>query len=157
MYTWALGGLQVAGARIRSHTLLYKLHAAAGAESVVLRQQKNLAFLRRLRFALAGIGHGLAGEHSLRIQAAAFAAVLIALAILRPAPVWWALVLLSSGAVTAAELLNTAIERLADHLHPEVHPEIRIVKDCAAAAVLVSTAGALGVAVALIIALARGR
>src|ERR1039458_3870607 len=49
---------------------------------------------------------------------------------------WWALVIIASAAVLAAELFNTAIERLADHLHPEMHPEIRIVKDCAAAAVL---------------------
>ena len=50
--------------------------------------------------------------------------------------------------------LDTAIERLADHLHPELHPEIRIVKDCAAAGVLVIVAGALGVAAALLIELA---
>lgn len=111
--------------------------------------RKNLPFLSRLRFALGGIAHGLRSEFSLRAQAAALLAVLIALAILRPPPVWWALVLLSSSTVLAAELFNTAIERLADHLHPEIHPEIRIVKDCAAAAVLLCSLGALIVAVAL--------
>ena len=39
------------------------------------------------------------------------------------------------GLVLVAELLNTAIEALADRLHPERHPEIRVVKDVAAAAV----------------------
>jgi diacylglycerol kinase (ATP) len=53
--------------------------------------------------------------------------------------------------VISAELFNTAIEHLADHLHPEIHPSIRIVKDCAAAAVLVTVAGALCVGVALLI------
>jgi len=53
--------------------------------------------------------------------------------------------------VVAAELMNTAIENLADLLHPEVHPALRIVKDCAAGAVLVATLAALGVAGALIV------
>ncbi len=117
---------------------------------------KNQTFLIRLRCACAGIGHGLRSEHSLRLQALALVAVLIALVILRPAPLWWALVILASSAVLGAELFNTSVERLADHLHPDAHPEIRVVKDCAAAAVLISSAGALGVALALIVALSRG-
>ena len=64
----------------------------------------------------------------MRTQVLVLIAVVIALIVLRPAPLWWALVLLASSAVLAAELFNTAIERLADHLHPELHPEIRIVK-----------------------------
>jgi len=67
----------------------------------------------------------------------------------RPEPVWWAMVALTSSAVIAAELFNTALECLADHLHPDHHPQIRIMKDCAAAAVLVAAAGALAVAAAL--------
>ena len=62
---------------------------------------------------------------------------------------------LGSALVLAAELFNTAIERLADHLHPQLHPEIRIVKDCAAAAVLCVSLGAIGVAIALLVDRAR--
>jgi undecaprenol kinase len=51
--------------------------------------------------------------------------------------------------VLAAELLNTAIEELADHLNPDEHPRIRLVKDCAAGAVLVAVLGALAVGLAL--------
>jgi len=65
-------------------------------------------------------------------------------------------VILAGSAVLAAELFNTAVERLADHLHPDLHPEIRVVKDCAAGGVLISTAGALGVAIAMLIALIHG-
>ena len=61
---------------------------------------------------------------------------------------WWALVLLAIAAVLAAELFNTAIEQLADELQRENSPGIGIVKDCAAAAVLMAAVGALGVAVA---------
>jgi undecaprenol kinase len=58
-------------------------------------------------------------------------------------------VLLASAAVLAAELFNTAVEQLADELHPHDSPGIRLVKDCAAAGVLVTVLGALGVALAL--------
>jgi diacylglycerol kinase (ATP) len=52
--------------------------------------------------------------------------------------------------VISAELFNTALEHLADHLHPEIHPQIRIVKDCAAAAVLMASCAAIAVGIALI-------
>jgi len=118
-----------------------------------METRKNQSFLKRLRFALTGIAIGLRAERSVRTQALVLVAVLVALAIVRPAPFWWALVILASSAVLAAELFNTAIEHLADHLHPDLHPEIRLVKDCAAAGVLISSAGAVGVAVALLTAL----
>jgi diacylglycerol kinase (ATP) len=75
--------------------------------------------------------------------------VIVALLILQPGALWWGLVLLASAGVFAAEMFNTAVEHLADHLHPEVHPSIRIVKDCAAAGVLIASLGAVAVGVAL--------
>jgi undecaprenol kinase len=113
--------------------------------------QKNQPFMRRLSFALAGLVAAWQTEHSLRYQVVALGCVLVALVVLRVEPIWWALVVLTSSVVLAAELLNTALEHLADHLHPDTHPRIRIVKDCAAAAVLVASCGAVGVGVALII------
>jgi diacylglycerol kinase (ATP) len=116
---------------------------------------KNQSFRTRLRFALHGLAAALRSEQSLKLQAAAFAAALAVLVVLRPPPVWWALVLLASALVVAAELLNTALEALADHLHPGEHARIRLAKDCAAAAVLVAALGALGVAAALALELLR--
>jgi undecaprenol kinase len=99
---------------------------------------------------LAGLWHAVRAENSVKIQLGVFILVLLAMLVLRPSPVWWALVMLASSGVMAAELLNTAVEHLADHLHPEVHPSIRIVKDCAAAAVLIAVLGAVAVGVALV-------
>jgi diacylglycerol kinase (ATP) len=121
----------------------------------LMETHKNQSFSTRLRFALAGMAHAFRTERSLKTQGLALLLALMVLLILRPAPLWWALVIIASAAVLAAELFNTAIERLADHLHPELHPEIRIVKDCAAAAVLCVVIGAIGVAVALVVELAR--
>lgn len=120
-----------------------------------METRKNRAFIHRLRFALGGIAHALSSERSLRTQTFVLLAVIVALMILRPAPMWWALVLLASSAVLAAELFNTAIERLSDHLHPDLHPEIRVVKDCAAAGVLLVSAGAAAVGIALAVQLLR--
>jgi diacylglycerol kinase (ATP) len=120
-----------------------------------MQAHKNQSFHIRLRFAWNGLIQGLRSERSLQFHAAALALVLVALLVLRPGPIWWALVILASVGVFAAELFNTVIERLADHLHPEIHPQIQMIKDGAAAAVLVAALGALAVALALLIHLTK--
>ncbi len=57
----------------------------------------------------------------------------------------WIAVALSVGLVFGAELLNSAIECLADHVTLERHDTIKKVKDMAAAAVLVAALAALAV------------
>ena len=121
-----------------------------------MSRYKNQRFRARLGFALRGLAQALRSEASLRLQALAFAAALLVLLALRPPAVWWALVILASAAVLAAELFNTAIEHLADLLHPQQSSGIRLVKDCAAAGVLVAVLGALGVGAALLVHLLAG-
>lgn len=55
----------------------------------------------------------------------------------------WALMAIAVTSVWAAEAFNTAIELLADRLHPRQHPQIGAVKDVAAAAVLIAVVGAV--------------
>lgn len=109
---------------------------------------KNQAFLRRLAFALTGIRTAWRTEKSFKIEVVAAVAVTLVLTWLRPAPLWWAIAALTIGFVLATEVVNTAVEGLADHLHPEQHPAIKAVKDCAAGAVLVASIAALAVAAA---------
>ncbi|MEA3178072.1 MAG: undecaprenol kinase [Gammaproteobacteria bacterium] len=116
---------------------------------------KNQPFVHRFRFALMGLAAAWRSERNFRIQVGALVAVVVVLIVLGIEPVWWALVLLTSGSVLAAELFNTALEHLADHLHPDTHAQIQIVKDCAAAAVLVASCAAVAVGVALIVHLAQ--
>lgn len=111
---------------------------------------KNQAFLRRLTFALAGLSMALRGEHSFKTQIVASVAVVAVLLWQQPPPFWWAIGALTIGFVLAAELGNTALEALADHLHPDQHPAIKAAKDCAAGAVLVACIAALGVAAAFL-------
>ena len=42
-----------------------------------------------------------------------------------------------------AELFNSALETLIDHVHPEHHPEVGAAKDIAAAAVLLASIAAV--------------
>jgi undecaprenol kinase len=104
---------------------------------------KNQGFIQRLSFAAGGILAAIRSEASFRIQLVLAVMAAAVLALLRPPLVWVALCVLSGAAVLTAELLNTALERLADRLHPEQHPAIRTAKDCAAAAVLVASLAAV--------------
>lgn len=49
----------------------------------------------------------------------------------------WALIALTIGGVWAAEAFNTALEKLCDLVLPDVHPQIKAIKDLAAAGVLI--------------------
>jgi diacylglycerol kinase (ATP) len=104
---------------------------------------KNQSFAQRLSYAAGGIVTAFRTGAGFRIQLLLAVVAAVTLALLRPPLVWIALCIVSGAAVLAAELLNTALEHLADRLHPEQHPIIRAAKDCAAAAVLVACIGAV--------------
>ena len=63
----------------------------------------------------------------------------------------WLSVLIISAVILSAEALNSAIEKLCNHLHPEIHPSIKQVKDISAAAVLISSIIAIVIAAILFI------
>ena len=102
-------------------------------------------------FALEGWRTGWRRENSFRTQARLGAVALLALIVLRPAPVWWALVILISALVMALELLNSAMEAVIDLLHPGIHPSIKVAKDMLAGAVLLMSCAALVVGVAMVV------
>jgi undecaprenol kinase len=107
---------------------------------------KSQPFHRRAQWALQGLRECWRSEGSFRIQCGCAVAGLALLTWLRPAAVWWGLAALAAALTLAAELFNSALERLADRLHPEQHPDIGAVKDMAAGAVLVLALGGLAVA-----------
>lgn len=101
--------------------------------------KKGLPLARRTCFALAGLRAAVVAERSFRTELlAAIAAILVTIYV-RPGWVWGALIAIAIALVLAAELLNTAIEHSLDALHPEHAPMIAIAKDCAAAAVLITS------------------
>lgn len=112
---------------------------------------KGHGFLARLGYAATGLRHAWRMEKSLRAHALAAAGVAAVLLWCGSPPVWWALMALSIGLVVTCELLNTAIETLADRLHPQRDEAIRITKDVAAGAVLAASVMALFVAAAFVV------
>ena len=104
---------------------------------------KNARFLTRLRFALPGIATVWRRERSFRTQAWLGAGALAVVIALRPAPIWIAALVITAALVLTLEMINSALEYLLDHLHPEHHPAIGAAKDAAAGAVLLASLAAL--------------
>jgi len=111
---------------------------------------KSGGFRARLGYAAAGLKAAFARERSFRTHIAVTTAVFVFLLVLRPAPIWWAAVALVVALVLSLELINSALEGVIDLLHPGIHPEIKIIKDMAAGAVLIACFAALIVGAALV-------
>ena len=111
---------------------------------------KNRSFNERFVFALNGLGAAWRREISFRVQTVLAACAVVVLVVLRPPLAWWAIVAITIALVLAIELVNSAFEALVDHLHPDIHPKVRIIKDMAAGSVLLSAAGAVVVGLLLL-------
>ena len=114
---------------------------------------KNRNFLHRLGYALTGLTISFRTERTFRTLVAGLAFVVLVLLATRPAPIWWAILLLTAGAVVALELVNTAVEKLIDHVHPDQHAIVGIVKDTLAGAVLAMSVTSLLVFAAFVLSL----
>ena len=101
--------------------------------------------LKSFKYAFNGIRLFFINDHNGRVHL--FAAILaIGLSFyLKLSPLEWIAILAVISGVIVAEILNTAIEKLADVISPDYHPKIKLVKDLAAAAVLVAAFLALAV------------
>lgn len=111
--------------------------------------EKNQRFRHRFVFAFAGIRAGLR-ENSFRTQLFFTCMVVFALIVIRPEAVWWGLIVFTCAAILAAELFNTSLEAICDHVSPEFHPAIKLAKDTAAGAVLVLSVAAVFLAVTMV-------
>jgi len=94
-------------------------------------------------YALQGLWQALKQEAHLRFHAFATLGVLSVAVALPLNRADWALLTVAIGSVWAAELVNTAVERLTDLVSPDYHPLAGQAKDVAAAAVLVTAIAAV--------------
>lgn len=95
------------------------------------------------RYAFNGLRTLIVGEVNAIIHLIAAIAVTIAGIFFHIELYQWALIVFAVGLVFAMELINTAIERMADFVSPEKKQAIKTIKDLSAAAVLVSAITAL--------------
>jgi diacylglycerol kinase len=102
--------------------------------------------LESFRCAFAGIWYTLRTQRNAQIHLAAAGAIIGVGAWLHLSRLEWAVLALTMGLVISAEMLNTVAETAMDYASTEFHPQIKIVKDVAAGAVLVAalTAAVVG-------------
>ena len=98
--------------------------------------------LRSFGYAWKGIRCCIGKEQNLSFHLIATVVTVIAGFLLEITRIDWMIVILCIGVVIAAELFNSAIEKLVDLVSPERHPIAGQVKDIAAGAVLVCAATA---------------
>ena len=108
-------------------------------------EQQKFSFKKRFesfKYAFSGLKLLLKIEHNSRIHLFVTICVVIAGFIFGISLVEWALIVFAIGLVFSMEIINSSIEKLADFVSPDKHETIKIVKDMAAAAVLVSAIAA---------------
>ena len=90
--------------------------------------------MRSLKFAFKGAWLLLTTEDSIKAQM--FMAIIVTVMgfYFDIANIEWMLQFLAIGMVLVAEALNTAIEKIADFVHPDFHVKIGFIKDIAAGA-----------------------
>ncbi len=117
-----------------------------------MKPSKPFSFSERLlsfKFAFAGLRTLFREEHNARIHVLA-AVIAIALGFaMKISSNEWILLIGAISLVFICELINTSLEALADFVSPEKHPQIKKVKDLAAASVLISALSALIVGIIL--------
>jgi diacylglycerol kinase len=99
---------------------------------------KRALLVHSFRCAFAGLWYAIRTQRNMRIHLSVAAAVLILGLYLRLGWLQWALLALTSGFVLVAEMFNTVAEAAMDAATPHYHPLIRIAKDVAAGAVLLT-------------------
>lgn len=93
--------------------------------------------------AFRGVRLGIVGQSSFVVHAVCAMAVVLAVAVLPGiTSIDWCLLLLCMALVIAAELFNSALERLVAAVHPGHHPGVGTALDIASGAVLVCAIGA---------------
>lgn len=102
-----------------------------------------LKAFKSFRFAIEGIFSLFKNENNARIHLMVAIFVIAAGVFLSLKAVEWICITVVIGLVWAAEAFNTSIEKLADVVSPGYHAEIKLVKDLAAAGVLILTCAAV--------------
>ena len=90
------------------------------------------------KFAFNGLCSLFKNEHNSRIHLLAGVSAIIMGIFLKINYSEWCLLIIVTGIVFIAELLNTSLESLADIIQPEWNEQVRKAKDYAAAAVFIS-------------------
>jgi len=108
-------------------------------------------FLKSFLYALMGIKKALQNQQNIRIHFAAAILVIILGFVVQVSALEWVCLIFAIGLVMATEMINTSIEGLADLYTREDNPQVKLIKDIAAGAVLIAaiTAAVVGLIIFL--------
>ena len=101
--------------------------------------------IKSVGFAVKGAYKLVTTEHSVMVQFSIMILMIFAGFYFGITREEWMLQILAFGLVLAIEGLNTAVEKVADFIHPEFHERIGFIKDIAAGAVLFAAFSAIAV------------
>ncbi|MBM7581833.1 diacylglycerol kinase (ATP) [Caldicoprobacter guelmensis] len=104
---------------------------------------KSRNIIESFNNAIKGIVHGFRTERNIKIHFIIALLVLIAAILANLSKIEVMLLFIVIAVVIAAELFNTALERIIDMIHPDYHPLAEAAKNMAAGAVLVTAVGSL--------------
>jgi diacylglycerol kinase (ATP) len=111
-------------------------------------QKDNTFFTGRFKsigFALKGAIKLITTEHSVMVQFSIGILLLFAGFYFNITATEWMFQTLAIGLVLSIEGLNTAVEKVADFIHPEYHERIGFIKDIAAGAVFFAAMTAIAI------------
>lgn len=100
---------------------------------------------KSMGFALRGAIKLITTEHSVMVQSAMAVLMIIAGFYFEISHEEWLVQTLAIGLVLGIEGLNTAVEKVADFIHPEYHERIGFIKDIAAGAVFFAAMTAIAI------------
>ncbi|WP_026704848.1 diacylglycerol kinase family protein [Flavobacterium soli] len=101
--------------------------------------------LKSFKFAILGAYKLVTTEHSIMVQFSLGVLITIAGFYFEITTTEWLFQTLAIGLVLSIEGLNTAVEKIADFIHPDFHSRIGFIKDIAAGAVFFAAVSALAI------------
>ncbi len=112
--------------------------------------QKDNTFLsgrmKSVGYAFKGMIKLITTEHSVMVQSSVGVLMAIAGFYFSISTTEWMMQIFALGLVLSIEGLNTAVEKIADFIHPEYHEKIGFIKDIAAGSVFFAALTAMAVA-----------
>lgn len=101
--------------------------------------------LKSIGFAVRGAIKLITTEHSVMVQSSIAVLMTIAGFYYNITTTEWMFQILVFGLVLSIEGLNTAVEKIADFIHPDYHERIGFIKDIAAGAVFFAALSAIAI------------
>jgi diacylglycerol kinase (ATP) len=121
---------------------------APAADRIVRAGRRNLT--EKLLAGLVGIKYAVRGDSSFFAHAYRALLIFLTAGMIGVSPLGWCLLVLALGLVLVAELMHSAVDTLARAVGDPEEPRLRVARDIAAAAVLVTVVISAAISIAVL-------